>query len=188
MSAVEAAKEYYGNSMDKAISDDSEAVDFTVVAKTHEQHYQESLTIVSLTYFLPLKLYYKMIFLKLKYRTKAVLGDERLKLGFLTKLMTHLQKAQVLYMAKNDAKKSKDLSKTIDNLSGEIDKYKASNEESTQSMKALENQLAEYRAASDAEKEKLRLQIVQLEQSRYTVVQGGGGGGGDKPRWVRIFI
>lgn len=99
--------------------------------------------------------------------------------------MTYLQKAQVLYMAKNDAKKSKDLSKTIDNLSGEIDKYKASNEESTQSMKALENQLAEYRAASDAEKEKLRQQIVQLEQSRYTVVQGGGGG--DKPRWVGIF-
>lgn len=53
MSAVEAAKEYYGNSMDKAISDDSEAVDFTVVAKTHEQHYQESLTIVSLTYICP---------------------------------------------------------------------------------------------------------------------------------------
>lgn len=88
-------------------------------------------------------------------------------------------------MAKNDAKKSKDLSKTIDNLSGEIDKYKASNEQSTQSMQALENQLAEYRAASDAEKEKLRQQIVQLEQSRYTVVQGGGGGSDKK--WVRIF-
>lgn len=99
--------------------------------------------------------------------------------------MTYLQKAQVLYMAKNDAKKSKDLSKTIDNLSGEIDKYKASNAESTQSMQALENQLAEYRAASDAEKEKLRLQIVQLEQSRYS--GGGGGGSVDKPKWVRIL-
>lgn len=102
--------------------------------------------------------------------------------------MTYLQKAQVLYMAKNDAKKSKNLSKTIDNLSTEIDKYKASNEQSTQSMKALENQLAEYRAASDVEKENLRKQIVQLEQSRYTVVQGGGGGGGDKPRWVRTYF
>lgn len=61
MAAVEAAKEFYGDSMDKAISDESEAVDFTIVAKTHEQFYQESLKIVTIT-ILPLKLYFKIIF------------------------------------------------------------------------------------------------------------------------------
>lgn len=70
-------------------------------------------------------------------------------------------------MAKNDAKRTKDLSKTIDNLSGQIDEYRNSNEKSTESMKALEVQLDEYRKASDVEKETLRKQIMELEKSRY---------------------
>lgn len=81
--------------------------------------------------------------------------------------MIYLQKSQVMYMAKNDAKRTKDLSKTIDNLSGQIDEYRNSNEKSTESMKALQSQLDEYRKASDIEKEKLRLQILELERSRY---------------------
>lgn len=46
MAAVEAAKEFYTESMDKAISDESEPVDFSVVAQIHEQFYQQSIKIV----------------------------------------------------------------------------------------------------------------------------------------------
>lgn len=47
MAAVESSKEYYTENMDKAVSDDSAAVEFAVVTNHHENFNEEALKLVN---------------------------------------------------------------------------------------------------------------------------------------------
>lgn len=114
----------------------------------------------------------------LQFRRKAVLGSDQLKSEFLNKVTTFLHKSQVIYMLKNDSKKSKNLNETIANMTSEMTKFKETNKQSTESFNALEKELSGMQAASEEERLRLVKQIMELERSIYEQNEKKGG-------WVR---
>lgn len=81
----------------------------------------------------------------------------------------------MLFLGRNDEKKTKSLRETIDNLSTQIDQYQSINNEQSEAMKVLKSQLEAYLSASDDDKRLLRERIQALRNDLSAARNNSGG-------------
>lgn len=102
----------------------------------------------------------------LQYEENALIGDEKIKRKYFIKLTENLQKSEIIFFIQNQSRHTEHFNQMIQSLNTEIQRLLGENAAQNSEANGLDNQIAGYRATSDAEKVNLRNQIAVATEGK----------------------